>query len=182
MVAVHDMNVYYINVYCLAVLHVYNIIMYRLYQILGRKSFFASTCTPPNINLQCFHFFVIVYTLLFTSGSRSTKCFLYHGERLSTHFSHIVLFAVLQTIECEVEMSNANHLLSKMRSRLTSKVDLEPCNVGQDEIQTIRLLDTDSISQTKEKLLDFIYRNRPVSLRPSITDIELGNDLIQVHV
>ena len=79
-------------------------------------------------------------------------------------------------------MSNANHLLSKMRSRLTSKVDLEPCNVGQDEIQTIRLLDTDSISQTKEKLLDFIYRNRPVSLRPSITDIELGNDLIQVHV
>ena len=48
---------------------------------------------------------------------------------------------------------------------------LEP---RSDEIQTIRLLDTDSISQTKEKLLDFIYRNRPVSHRPSIADVELG--------
>ena len=61
-----------------------------------------------------------------------------------------------------------------MRNRPSN---IEPTNVGQDEIQTIKLLDSDSISQTKEKILDFLYRNQPVSHRPSITEVELGKKL-----
>ena len=53
-------------------------------------------------------------------------------------------------------------------------IDFEPSNAPPSEIQTVKLLDSDSISQTKEKLLDFLYRNRPVSMRPSITEVELG--------
>ena len=38
----------------------------------------------------------------------------------------------------------------------------------------IRLLDCDSITQAKEKVLDVLYKNTPVSKRPQLTKIDLG--------
>ena len=39
---------------------------------------------------------------------------------------------------------------------------------------SIKLLDTDSVTQAKEKVLDALYRNTPVSKRPQLTEIDLG--------
>ncbi len=38
----------------------------------------------------------------------------------------------------------------------------------------MRLLDCDSITQSKEKVLDVLYKNTPVSKRPQLTEIDLG--------
>lgn len=38
----------------------------------------------------------------------------------------------------------------------------------------VRLLDCDSITQAKEKVLDVLYKNTPVSKRPQLTEIDLG--------
>ena len=40
----------------------------------------------------------------------------------------------------------------------------------------VKLLDCDTISQTKEKLLDSMFRAAPVSRRPRLTDVDLGKD------
>lgn len=45
---------------------------------------------------------------------------------------------------------------------------------NHDEVLSIRLLDSDSISQAKEKILDLIYKNVPVSDRPRLDSVELG--------
>lgn len=68
-------------------------------------------------------------------------------------------------------MGNSHMLLRQTRKQ---EPGAEPGPSNADDIQTVKLLDTDSISQTKEKLLDFIYGNRPVSMRPSISEVELG--------
>ena len=39
---------------------------------------------------------------------------------------------------------------------------------------SIKLLDTDSVTQAKEKVLDALYRNTPVSKRPQLTSVDLG--------
>ena len=41
------------------------------------------------------------------------------------------------------------------------------------ELITCRVLDCDTITQVKEKCLDYIYKNTPFSHRPSVHDIEL---------
>ena len=38
----------------------------------------------------------------------------------------------------------------------------------------VKVLDCDTISQVKEKLLDTIYKATPVSGRPALTSIDLG--------
>ena len=76
-----------------------------------------------------------------------------------------------QVMECEVEMGNSHMLLRHTRKE-DAGVEPDPSNA--DDVQTIKVMDTDSVSQTKEKLLDFIYGNRPVSKRPSIAEVELG--------
>ena len=38
----------------------------------------------------------------------------------------------------------------------------------------VKLLDCDTISQAKEKLLDSMYKAAPVSKRPKLTDVDLG--------
>ena len=43
---------------------------------------------------------------------------------------------------------------------------------GNDVIP-IKLLDTDTISQAKEKILDVLYRNTPVSRRPQLSAVDL---------
>ena len=43
---------------------------------------------------------------------------------------------------------------------------------GNDVIP-IKLLNTDTISQAKEKILDVLYRNTPVSRRPQLSEVNL---------
>ena len=45
----------------------------------------------------------------------------------------------------------------------------------EEKIQC-RVLDCDTISQVKHKILDALYRNTPFSLRPSIHEVDLGTD------
>ena len=47
---------------------------------------------------------------------------------------------------------------------------------GEDmeEKVTVRVLDCDSISQVKAKILDALYRNTPHSLRPAVDEVVLG--------
>ena len=44
----------------------------------------------------------------------------------------------------------------------------------------IKMWDCDSISQAKEKILDAIYKNAPISSRPQISDVDLG-ELPSLH-
>ena len=44
---------------------------------------------------------------------------------------------------------------------------------GGDDIG-IKMLDCDSITQAKEKVLDALYRNCPASKRPQLTEVDLS--------
>lgn len=45
----------------------------------------------------------------------------------------------------------------------------------EEEEVALKMWDCDSITQAKEKILDALYRNTPVSKRPQLTDIDLGS-------
>ena len=50
------------------------------------------------------------------------------------------------------------------------------CSVLQDELEeevVVRVLDCDSISQVKSKILDAVYKNTPFSLRPTVDEVDL---------
>ena len=50
------------------------------------------------------------------------------------------------------------------------------CCVIQDELEeevVVRVLDCDSISQVKSKILDAVYKNTPFSLRPTVDEVDL---------
>jgi hypothetical protein len=50
------------------------------------------------------------------------------------------------------------------------------CCVVQDELEeevVVRVLDCDSISQVKAKILDAVYKNTPFSLRPTLDEVDL---------
>ena len=42
------------------------------------------------------------------------------------------------------------------------------------ELVPIKLLDCDTITQAKEKILDVLYKNTAASCRPQLTDVDLG--------
>ena len=44
----------------------------------------------------------------------------------------------------------------------------------EEEEMPIKLWDCDTVTQAKEKILDVLYRNTPVSKRPQLTEIDLG--------
>jgi plexin A len=46
----------------------------------------------------------------------------------------------------------------------------------EEKIQC-RVLDCDTISQVKHKILDALYRHTPFSLRPAVYEVDLGKDL-----
>ena len=50
---------------------------------------------------------------------------------------------------------------------------------GQQE-HHVKVLDCDSITQVKEKILDAIYKNTPFSHRPAKEDLDLGNCLLLI--
>jgi plexin A len=43
-----------------------------------------------------------------------------------------------------------------------------------DEKIQCKVLDCDTISQVKSKILDALYKNTPFALRPSIHEVDLG--------
>lgn len=43
----------------------------------------------------------------------------------------------------------------------------------EEKVQ-VKVLDCDTISQVKAKILDALYRNTPHSLRPSVHEVDLG--------
>lgn len=54
----------------------------------------------------------------------------------------------------------------------------------QDELDDkilCKVLDCDTISQVKSKILDAVYKNTAFSLRPSIYDVDLGNISITTY-
>ena len=50
----------------------------------------------------------------------------------------------------------------------------------EEKIQC-RVLDCDTISQVKHKILDALYRNTPFSLRPSIHEVDLGMTTLHTY-
>ena len=49
-------------------------------------------------------------------------------------------------------------------------------NDADGETKEVKVLDIDSISQVKEKILDAIFRNKPYSTRPSAKEVDLGEN------
>ena len=49
---------------------------------------------------------------------------------------------------------------------------IEPDSGGDDV--PIKMLDCDSITQAKEKVLDTLYKNCPASKRPQLTEVDLS--------
>jgi len=50
------------------------------------------------------------------------------------------------------------------------------CTVVQQELEeevVVRVLDCDTISQVKAKILDAVYKNTPFSLRPRVDEVDL---------
>lgn len=50
---------------------------------------------------------------------------------------------------------------------------MHPDNEKSPEVQ-VKVLNCDTISQVKEKILDAIYKNVPYSHRPKASDMDLG--------
>ena len=61
---------------------------------------------------------------------------------------------------------------------IRQKMDVEVVNVtveSDDGLKTpVKLLDCDTVSQAKEKVLDAIYKATPISQRPALTSVDLG--------
>ena len=61
---------------------------------------------------------------------------------------------------------------------IRQKMDVEVLTVTVEADDGLRIpvkvLDCDTISQVKEKMLDVIYKATPVSNRPALTSIDLG--------
>jgi len=56
---------------------------------------------------------------------------------------------------------------------------LQTFQAVQDELDEkiqCRVLDCDTITQVKSKILDALYKNTHFSLRPSVQDLDLGKD------
>ena len=51
---------------------------------------------------------------------------------------------------------------------------LDPENQYGTKDHPVKVLDCDTISQCKDKILDAIYKNQPFSNRPDKDDLELG--------
>lgn len=51
--------------------------------------------------------------------------------------------------------------------------------LGEDgEKAQCRVLDCDTVTQVKAKILDALYRNTPQSLRPSVHQVDLGKSAV----
>lgn len=64
-------------------------------------------------------------------------------------------------------------------SRLLFSQTLHVLQDDMDEKIQCKVLDCDTISQVKSKILDALYKNTPFSLRPSIHDVDLGTFYVE---
>lgn len=51
----------------------------------------------------------------------------------------------------------------------------------EEKVQ-VKVLDCDTISQVKSKILDALYRNTPYSLRPSVHEVDLGKYYLKFFI
>lgn len=58
---------------------------------------------------------------------------------------------------------------------------MHPDNEKSPEVQ-VKVLNCDTISQVKEKILDAIYKNVPYSHRPKASDMDLGMTIIMPNL
>lgn len=54
---------------------------------------------------------------------------------------------------------------------------VNPDNENSPEIP-VKVLNCDTVTQVKEKILDAVYKNTPCSQRPRAADMDLGEDLV----
>lgn len=50
-----------------------------------------------------------------------------------------------------------------------------------DEKVQCKVLDCDTISQVKSKILDALFKNTPFSMRPSIYEVDLGKFVLKLY-
>jgi len=95
------------------------------------------------------------------------------------------LFVLFKAIKFQIEKGPVDFLTHDARyslseDRLLREQNIEPntvvCCVVQDELEEqveVRVLDCDTISQVKAKILDALYKNTPFSLRPLVDEVDL---------
>merc|ERR1719242_1441748 len=94
------------------------------------------------------------------------------------------LFVLFKAIKFQIEKGpvdscshDARYSLSEDRLlREAVAASTIACCVVQDELEedvVVRVLDCDSISQVKAKILDAVYKNTPFSLRPTVDEVDL---------
>jgi len=94
------------------------------------------------------------------------------------------LFVLFKAIKFQIEKGpvdscshDARYSLSEDRLlREAVAANTVRCCVVQDELEedvVVRVLDCDSISQVKSKILDAVYKNTPFSLRPTLDEVDL---------
>ena len=64
-----------------------------------------------------------------------------------------------------------------LREKIEPRVIIINVESGGEVVQC-RIPDCDTITQTKEKILDHIYKNIPFSQRPNVRDLDLGTAFI----
>ena len=103
------------------------------------------------------------------------------------------LFALFRAIKSQLEKGPVDAITGEARNSLSEEKLLRQhldVNVvegvveNENEVIPIKLLDTDTISQAKEKILDALYKNTPVSRRPQLgeVDLELRRDTGKVDL
>ena len=104
------------------------------------------------------------------------------------------LFILFRAIKSQLEKGPVDAITGEARNSLSEEKLLRQhldVNVVEGVVENgndvipIKLLDTDTISQAKEKILDVLYRNTPVSRRPQLSEVDLelrrGNAGIKLH-
>ncbi|KAG8513830.1 Plexin-B3 [Galemys pyrenaicus] len=95
------------------------------------------------------------------------------------------LYMLLRAIQCQVDKGPVDAVTGKAKRTLNDgrllreDVDFRPLTLmvlpgaGAPRVPT-RVLDTDTITQVKEKVLDQVYRGTPFSQRPPVHALDLG--------
>ena len=100
----------------------------------------------------------------------------------------------VQSIKSQLEKGPVDFITGEARNFLSEEKLLRQhldVNVVEGVVENgndvipIKLLDTDTTSQAKEKILDVLYRNTPVSRRPQLSEVDFelrrGNAGIKLH-
>ena len=99
----------------------------------------------------------------------------YHVSLNDSPVGYQIFYAL--TLYLFVSFSFLFFFLSLSLFRAVSVGILQTIPLAPEELEEkiqCRVLDCDSISQVKHKILDALYRNTPFSLRPSIHEVDLG--------